>query len=271
MNTSKTIKIIIATVIAVLGYLFKDVVNSPKLNELVPSGEIHVDTEVGDDLLPTSTTGQVVHHNSYSLSYSEEHEQAEWVAYVLKNTDITSVQRKRPYFIEDPKVKTRSADWKNYKKSGYDKGHLCPAGDRKYSEKAFNETFYTSNATPQKHVFNAGVWNRLEHKTRYWAKKYDELYVVTGSILTKNLKTIGREKVSVPQQFYKILLDYKEPEIKAIAFLVPHKESHEPLYNYVVSVDELEQLTGVDFFASLPDAIENKLESSRSYKHWSFR
>ena len=148
---------------------------------------------------------------------------------------------------------------------------LCPAGDRRFSKNAHDETFYTSNITPQNHNFNAGIWNKLEQKTRYWAKKYKHLYVVTGGVLTDDLKTIGREKVSVPNQFYKVLLDYTQPEIKAIAFLVPHKESNRPLYEFVVSIDQLERITGIDFFPNLPDAIEDKLEASNSCKNWSFR
>lgn len=221
--------------------------------------------------LPTSTTGAIVKHDGYQLSYSEKHEQAEWVAYSLDKSDIVHADRERPYFIEDPKVKTTSASWRNYKKSGYDRGHLCPAGDRRKTLESYNETFYTSNISPQKHNFNAGIWNKLEQKTRYWAKKYQHLYVITGGVLEDNLKTIGSEKVSVPRAFYKILLDYTEPEIKTIAFLIPHQESKKPLYEFVVSIDELENKTGIDFFHQLPDEIENKLEKSSSYKGWSFR
>lgn len=225
------------------------------------------------DFYPSSTTGVVVHHNGYSFSYSEKHEQAEWVAYSLSKQDIVYINRKRPFFIEDPKVKSKSADWRNYKNSGYDRGHLCPAGDRKANKTLFDETFYTSNISPQKHDFNAGIWNNLEQKVRYWAKKYNHLYIVTGGVLNTNttLKTIGKENVSVPNYFYKIILDYTEPEIKAIAFLIPHKSSNKPLYNFVVSIDEIEKLTGIDFFKSLPDKIEDTLEKSSSYKKWSFR
>ncbi|MCF6348260.1 MAG: DNA/RNA non-specific endonuclease [Flavobacteriaceae bacterium] len=220
--------------------------------------------------LPTSTTGQVISHNYYTLSYNEEAEQAEWVAYELKKEHISRTHRKRPYFIRDKKVKTKSADYRNYKKSGYSKGHLCPAGDRKFSEDAFNETFLTSNISPQKLDFNAGVWNRLEQKTRYWANKERQLYIITGGVLNDKLSTIGREKVAVPKQFYKILLDYSKPEIKAIAFLIPHKESKQPLYKFVVSIDKIESLTSINFFPALPDDVENKLETSSNYKNWSF-
>ncbi len=222
------------------------------------------------NFLPSSTTGQIVHHNNYSLSYNEKHEQAEWVAYILKDSHISSTNFKRPYFEKDSKVKTESAHYKNYSNSGYDKGHLCPAGDRKFSKSAFNETFLTSNISPQEHQFNAGVWNRLEQKTRYWATKHKNLYIVTGGILENSAKTIGSEKVTVPNYFYKIILDFQEPEIKAIAFLIPHENSEKTLYKFVTSIDKIEELTGIDFFPKLEDSVENKLETSTNYLNWNF-
>jgi len=104
-----------------------------------------LETNIPSYFLPTSTTGAIVAHDHFMLSYNEPYEQAEWVAYMLKKNHLTYDDRKRPYFIEDPKVKSKSADWRNYKGSGYDRGHLCPAGDRRFSEFAYNETFYTSN------------------------------------------------------------------------------------------------------------------------------
>ncbi len=220
--------------------------------------------------LPTSTTGDVIEHDFYTLSYSEEHEQAEWVAYELKKDQLSHTNHERPYFIDDPEAETGSASWRNYKRSGYDKGHLCPAGDRRFSVGAFNETFYTSNISQQLNDFNAGVWNRLEQKTRYWASKYDGVYVVTGGVLTEGLETIGNENVSVPKYFYKILLDRSRGEYKVIAFLVPHEDSEKPINKFVVSIDEIEKMTGINFFPKLPDAIEDKLEKSSDYKGWSF-
>lgn len=220
--------------------------------------------------LPSSTTNQIVKHEYYTLSYDEKYEQAEWVAYELKESYLKNSDFKRPFFIEDPKVKTGSADWRNYKNSGYDKGHLCPAGDMEFAFNAYNDTFFTSNISPQLHDFNGGVWNRLEQKVRYWATKYDGVYVVTGGVLKSSLKTIGKEKVSVPEYFYKILLDNSEGKFKMIAFLVPNAESNAPLYDFVVSVDRIEKLTGIDFFPKLEDKTENQLEKNSNYKSWSF-
>lgn len=137
---------------------------------------------------------------------------------------------------------------------------------------AFNDTFYTSNISPQNHKFNAGLWNRLEQKVRYWTKKYGNLYVITGGVLKNGLKKIGDEKVAVPNQFYKIILDYSNKnKPKAIAFLMPNKDSNKPLYKFTTSIDAIEKLTGIDFFPALPDDVENRLESKSDYKGWSFR
>ena len=220
--------------------------------------------------MPSSTYNQIIKHRFYTLSYAEKYEQAEWVAYELTPESLTNKHYERPFFIKDNLVKTESADWRNYKKSGFDKGHLCPAGDMKFSVDAFEDTFYTSNISPQTHDFNSGIWNKLEEKVRYWAKKYNGIYVITGPVLTSGLKTIGRENVAVPNYFYKILVNKTASETKVIAFLLPSSDSQKPLYTFVVSVDELEKVSGIDFFAKLPDAIENELEKNSSYKNWSF-
>ena len=233
----------------------------------VPVSRIEIISE-NFDFKPTSTTGVVYTRDGFAFSYSEAHEQSEWVAYSLDASDFNYSNYVRPYFVQDPIVETNSADWRNYKNSGYDKGHLCPAGDRKANFKTYKETFYTSNISPQRHDFNSGLWNRLEEKTRYWAEKYNGIYVMTGGVLTNNLKTIGKEEVSVPDYFYKILLT--KDGTKMIGFLVPHKESNKPLYEFVTSVDAIEKMTGIDFFPNLEDAVESELEKSTDYKKWSF-
>ncbi|NRD20981.1 DNA/RNA non-specific endonuclease [Winogradskyella eckloniae] len=265
----KPIFTIIAIVIAIAIYSYDFYLNS-KLEEGVVNAGKTVKENTNTYFLPTSTTNQIIHHQNYSLSYSEPHEQAEWVAYELKASHLSSTNHKRPYFEIDEAVKTGAAHWRNYKKSGYDKGHLCPAGDRRFTKSAHDETFLTSNISPQEHQFNAGVWNRLEQKVRYWAKKNDGIFVITGGVLSGNMKTIGTEDVAVPNQFYKVILDHTNGKIKMLAFLMKHEDSNEPLYKFVVSVDEVEALTGIDFFPELEDGIETKLEASRSYKSWSF-
>lgn len=265
----KTIYSILTALVLITVYAYEYYSEAKTEQEVVDTGKT-VKTDTNEYFLPSSTTGQIVHHEGYSLSYSEPHEQAEWVAYELKKSHLSSTNFKRPYFEVDKAVKTKAAHWRNYKKSGYDRGHLCPAGDRKYSKAAHDETFLTSNISPQTHEFNSGVWNRLEQKVRYWANKYDGVFVVAGGVLKGNMKTIGQENVSVPNQFYKVLIDNNTGTTKVLAFLMPHKDSKKPLYEFVVSVDKIEQLTGIDFFKELDDTVEAKLEASSSYKHWSF-
>lgn len=266
----KTVVSLIAFVIILSVYGYEYFLNTEAEKKAVNEG-VEVKQATNDYFLPTSTTNQIVHHEGYSLSYSEAHEQAEWVAYELKKSHLSKTKHERPYFEVDKAVETGAAHWRNYKKSGYDRGHLCPAGDRRYTKFAHDETFLTSNISPQEHKFNAGIWNTLEQKVRYWASKYDGVFVVTGGVLKGNMKTIGEEDVSVPNQFYKVLIDNNSGKTKMIAFLVPHENSSKPLYEFVVSVDKIEKLTGIDFFPQLDDALENKLEASSSYKNWSFK
>ena len=244
--------------------------NNEKDTTETTSDSLKNQTSNAIDFLPTSTTRQIVVHDNYTLSYVEKYEQAEWVAYELKATDLSNSNFDRPFFIEDNQVKTGSADWRNYKRSGFDKGHLCPAGDRKFSKSAFDETFLTSNISPQKHDFNDGIWNRLEQKVRYWASKYNGIYVVTGGVLENGLATIGNENVAVPKYFYKVILDDDNGEYKMIGFLVPAVDSDKALYEFVVPVDEIEKRTGIDFFPNLDDATEIRLEKNSDYKNWSF-
>ncbi len=228
-------------------------------------------TELPDFFIPTTTSGVIVKHRHYQLSYKERYEQSEWVAYSLNKNQLTYDDRERPDFIEDPYVKSKSADWRNYRGSGYDRGHLCPAGDRRFSELAYRETFYTSNISPQDKDFNAGPWNDLEKQVRLWAKKYGEVYVVTGGVLHPTLPTIGDEDVAVPEKFYKIVAKKDDSEIDMVAFLLPQTAEHRDLRAYLVTVDEIEEQTGIDFFKELPDSIETKLEKETSVSDWSFR
>lgn len=267
--TKKSIYSIIAILLLIGVYSYNYFLDQKISEEVIDIGK-QEKQETNTFFLPTSTKNQIVHHEGYSLSYNESHEQAEWVAYELKEDHITRTNFKRPYFEVDNAVKTNSAHWKNYKQSGYDRGHLCPAADRKYSKAAHDETFLTSNISPQRHDFNSGIWNTLEQKVRYWANKHDSVFVVSGGVLEDNLKTIGSEEVSVPDYFYKIICDYNNGQPKLIAFLMKHESSNRPLYEFVVSVNDIEARTGIDFFYQFEDTLEERLENSSNYKNWCF-
>ncbi|KAG1650196.1 Tail-specific protease [Nymphon striatum] len=216
-------------------------IKNAKLAKGIVDGE---KTDIPSYFLPSSTTGSLVTHEHFMLSYSERFEQAEWVGYLLKKEHLTYDDRKRPYFIEDPKVKTKSADWRNYKGSGYDRGHLIPAGDR--------------------------VWNRLERQIREWTKKYGTLVVFTGGVLEDGLDEIGEEDVAVPRYFYKVIARGEEDNLKLIGFLMPGVESKKPLAEFAVSIDEIEKITGIDFFEKLENKMEAELERKAEKSNWKF-
>ena len=212
----------------------------------------------------------IIRHKHFFLSYSEEHEQAEWAAYYLTRNTHYQRRYERPYFKQDPLIETESAHWNNYKDTGYDKGHLVPAGDMRFSEEAYRDTFLTSNIAPQNKEFNAGVWNRLEQKIRYWADKYEALFIVTGGILHDNMITIGKEEVAVPDYFFKIVVRAQNNAFVMIPFLVQKKKSDASLYTFATTIDEIERITGIDFNEKLTERIEEKIKKELSYKEWSF-
>jgi len=221
--------------------------------------------------LPSSTTGQIVHHKYYSLSYNEKYEIPEWVAYVLtkKSLKIPNVPRAKR-FKKDLKVRTRSAIYYDYSGSGYSRGHLAPAGDMAFSDEAMQESFFLSNITPQKGGFNGGIWNELENNVRNWAWKNEKLFVVTGPVIDRSItEFIGKNRVGVPKLFYKVLLDIDDPERKGIGFLIPNKLSTTHLKEYAVTIDSIEKLTGINFYKDLlEDDEEEKLESHFDLKKW---
>ena len=215
-----------------------------------------------DILLPTSTTGQVIHHTYYCLSYNEDHEQAEWTYHVLTSEMLNGSTSRTDNFREDPKVTTGSAALADYKGSGYDRGHLVPAGDMTFSHTAMSESFYISNMSPQNPSFNRGIWKKLENHVRELAAREGKIHIVSGPILGTTMGSIGPNSVTIPAKYYKVILDYQEPDLKAIAFILPNSKGTLVLNDYAVSVDRVEQETGIDFFPALPDNVESLLESS---------
>lgn len=210
----------------------------------------------------------VVEHSHYTLSYAEDFEQPYWIAYELRADHLEKNVKRQDNFREDPLVRTQSASLKDYYKSGYDRGHLAPAADFSWDEKAMSESFYMSNMSPQNPGFNRGIWKKLESQVRNWARQEKQLYVVTGPVLTTGLPDIGPNDVAVPDYYYKVVLDIREPEIKAIAFLMKNKSSKAPLKSFVVSIDSLEKTTGLDFFPMIPNELEQKLEATTSTHLW---
>lgn len=217
---------------------------------------------------------QIVKHKNYVLKYVEEYEQAAWIVHKLRGEYTKGrASRQGMEFEPDSKVKTRSALSSDYSGSGYDRGHMVPAGDFKCCPDLMKETFYTSNISPQNQDLNRGLWENIESRMRGWSVRDEELYIVTGPVLRKGLPTIGRyNEVAVPEYFYKIALFYqpktgKKP--RAIAFLVPNEALiGKRMNSFVVSVDEVEAKTGIDFFSKLPDDVEKDVEAMNDWSAW---
>lgn len=210
----------------------------------------------------------VLRHIAYTLSYNEEYEQPNWVAYQLTEDETRPAVKRNNRFQEDPKVKTGTATHADYLHSNYDRGHLAPAADMCWSQRSMEESFYYSNISPQEPTFNRGIWEHLEEQVRDWAQQYGAVYVVTGPLLAGELPVIGRNRVAVPRYFYKAILDYQSSEHKAIAFIMPNADSQEPISRFAVSIDSLERFTGIDFFPLLPDEEETMLEKKTVLRDW---
>lgn len=227
-------------------------------------------TQIANLELPLLEEGdELIEHTGFSLVYAEEYEQAKWVAYQLTRDEVYGNVERKDNFRADPKIKTGSATTSDYVRSGYDRGHLAPAGDLSWSEEAMSDSFYMSNMSPQDPSFNRGIWSSLEAVVRNYAANEGEVYVVTGPVLTDGpYKTIGKNEVAVPNYYYKVILDYTEPEKKMIGFVLPNEGSKESLENFATTVDHVQQLTGIDFFHQLPDEEEFLLESTFDYSLW---
>ena len=211
---------------------------------------------------------KLIRHKAYSLVYDTGHRLSKWVAYSLSDKHTDGPYKRGNIFMVDPDLALYTDNSEDYRGSGYDRGHLAPAADMKWSEMAMVESFYYSNMAPQLPAFNRGIWSRLETQVREWANKEHLLYIVSGPILKPSLNRIGKNKIAVPKFFYKALLAYDPPHMKGIAFLLENEESRSDLEHYSLSIDSLEHLTGLDFFPLLPDNQEKDIEEKLCKECW---
>jgi len=221
--------------------------------------------------IPRGGSGQLIHHDYYSLSYSDKNEQAEWVAYELKREELKAPNVKRSRnFRKDNAVRGESAHHKDYSNSGYTRGHMAPAGDMAFSEEAMRQSFYMSNMSPQTRACNNGIWKELEENVRDWAYDHKHLYIITGPIFDNpKPQRIGRAGVAVPDRFFKIILDNTDPRREGIAFIIPNDLSEKRLDDYAISIDKAEEITGFDFFSDLLVSEKDQtLENDFNLKHW---
>lgn len=211
---------------------------------------------------------QVIVHAGYTVSYNPDWHIPNWVAYELTKSETYGNIDRADHFDPDPDVNGVCPNFRDYSRSGYDRGHMAPAGDMKWDETAMKESFYLSNICPQDHNLNKGDWNTLEENARHWARKYGNIYIVCGPIVSQQPKTIGYNHVAVPDGFYKVFLCKINGKWESIGFYFDNKPGSGNLRDYCKSVDEIERMTGIDFFSTLDDSIENKVEATYHAQAW---
>lgn len=218
----------------------------------------------------TNRDEQILRRIGYTVSYNKQTMQPNWVAWHLTKEHLSgSAKRPRKAFHEDedvPEPRVLDADYYN---SGVDRGHLCPAADNKWSEEAMLQSFLFTNICPQDHGLNVGDWNEMENQCRRWAKHYGDIYIVCGPIFyNKQHEKIGKHRIPVPEAFFKVVLRMgKTPH--AIGFIYKNESGNRPMGDYVNTVDQVERITGYDFFPSLPDDVEKAVEATADLDEWS--
>lgn len=218
--------------------------------------------------MPASVESQEKSYTGFRLSFNKDNGTPNWVAWELLGSETEGALSRSNKFWCDENL-SGCPDTRDYTKSGYDRGHMVPAADQKWRQKAMEDCFVMANICPQDHALNAGAWNTLEGKERIWAKRDSALVIVAGPIYSDNDKTrIGQAGVRVPSAFFKVLLAPYLDSPRAIGFVYPNMSSPGNMQNYAMTVDEVEKLTGFDFFYNLPDDIENEVESTMSFKEW---
>ena len=221
--------------------------------------------------LPCISDGEtIIRHTGYTLSYDRQHRQSRWVAYELTAEETRGTVKRVDRFVPDPEVPEGSATVSDYKGTGYDKGHLAPSADMCWSEITMKESFYLSNMSPQVPGFNRGIWKNLETLVRIWAVEDSVLYIITGGVLEPGLPAIGTGRVSVPRLFYKVVATPAGKEAKGIGFVIPNKKTTRDLRSFVVSIDSVEILTGIDFFCQMPDVEESQIERQADTSVWNW-
>ncbi len=212
----------------------------------------------------------VVEHMGYTLSYNSLYRIPNWVAYELLESELYGDFTRGDKFTADPLIKGRQAYERDYLGSGWDRGHMAPSGDMKWSSQAMQECFYLSNVCPQNHNLNKGLWNDLEKQVRRECRYYKRIWVVCGPVMEGNKNgVIGEDRVKVPDAFFKALLARtKEGRYVSIGFLFPNKAGKGPLSSYAMTVDDLEEKIGMDLFYSLDTGVQEAVESRMDPWEW---
>ena len=204
----------------------------------------------------------------YTVLYNVENKIPDWVAWQLTSEQSIGSSRRLNIYFEDLSVPSPRAIENDYKGAVWTHGHMCPAGDNKWDEVAMRESNLLTNICPQDKSLNSGLWNKIEQDCRRWAKKYGEVYIVCGPVLlNREHETIGKNNIVVPEAFFKVVLRMNS-QPSAIGFVVRNNVGKKKRDQYVNSVDDVERITGIDFFPALPDSIEDKVEAYANLEDW---
>lgn len=217
--------------------------------------------------LPDGMPDKRLAYRGFTVHFNPELHIPNCVVYELTASETEGSVPRFGSFETDSAVAGCANPW-DYTLSGYDRGHMIPAGDLRWDSLAMRESFKMTNVCPQTRALNSGGWTKIEDKIREWAVRDSALIVVTGPVITRGMKTIGDSHVAVPTAFFKVVLAPFATPTRAIGFVMPNKAANGPLKKYAVSVDEVERRTGIDFFSALPDDIENGIESQRNLSVW---
>lgn len=245
--------------------------------EVVESDRPAQDKTVGSGRkmeLPGAMRGvpeRIISHTGHTLSFNREHNEPNWVAWELTAEETDGRFARSDDFQPDPQVpEPHRVVTSDYRGAGYDRGHMAPAADMKWSARAMTECFYMSNICPQDHGLNSGPWATLEKACRRWAVQEGCVYVVCGPVFKAGRhKSIGTERhITVPDGFFKVVLSLAEGREKAIGFYYANRSGKQTMEAAAMSVDAVEELTGIDFFVNVPDKLEERVESRFSLKEW---
>lgn len=208
-------------------------------------------------------------YRGMDLSFNPQYHIPNWVSWELTSDETSGEVSRTNKFSADPEIPESAETW-DYNYSGYDRGHMAPAGDMRWNREAMEQTFLMTNICPQVKSLNAGSWKNLEEKCRQWAQADSAIYIVCGPVIDgKPIEYIGDTRVYVPRQFFKVIISPYANPARGIGFIMPNGKVPGGMQACAVPIDSVESLTGHDFFASLPDDIEADVESQCDFHYWS--
>ena len=225
-----------------------------------------------DIVIGVPTENLELQHTGFVISYNTSMCTPSWVAWELTSEETTGLISRKDYdFAPDQMLDTRyQVEKQEYTNSGYDRGHMCPAGDMEWSSSAMNDCYYMTNVCPQTPKLNQVYWERLESACRRWADIYGSIYIVCGPVYNSGKHvTIGTShSISVPDGFFKVVITLVEGEEKGIGFYYKNDDVRQTMESATLSIDQVEELTGYNFFAELPDEVEKHIESQKQLSSW---